>query len=89
MKIILRIIADCVLLGLIFVVPWWLAVLLIAAGIFLFHNFYEAFVFALFLNGFHGVTGVSFFGYNSYFIFIIGVIFIVAAILKNRLKFYS
>lgn len=89
MKIISRIIADIVLLGLIFIVPWWFSIILIAAGIFIFSTFYEAFFLAVLLDGFYGASGISLYGYNLFFTFCISAIFILAVLLKNRLKFYS
>jgi len=88
MKIILRIIADLSIFVAIFIVPWWLAIFLVAVGIFIFDTYYEAFVFALLLDSFHGVTGQSFYGYNTFFILTVGGIFIISIFLKNRLKFY-
>jgi hypothetical protein len=69
--------------------PWWLSLVFICAGIFVFSNFYESFVFALLLDGFNGVPGVGFLGLNTFFVLIIGAVFIVSIFLKTRLKFYQ
>ncbi len=83
-----RIIANLVILASVFIAPWWLTIILITAGVFLFRFFYEAFIFSVLLDGFHGVQGVTFWGLNSLFLTIVGIIFIASIFLKTRLRFY-
>ncbi len=83
-----RIIADVLIFSLIFVGPWWLSIVLISAGIFLFRHFYESLALAIFLDGLYSVPGVTFFGTGAFFTIIIVAIFLLSIFLKTRLKFY-
>lgn len=84
-----RIICDVIFFLLIFVSPWWQSVVLVAAGIFVFRNFYEALLFGVLLDSFHGVTGATFFGLNSLFTIGFGLVIIISLLLKTRLRFYK
>lgn len=86
---VVRIIFSIALFFFIFIMPWWLSLAFLCAGIFVFSNFYESLVFALVLDGFYGVPGAGFFGLNTFFISIIGAVFIVSIFLKTRLRFYQ
>ena len=88
MIVIFRIIVDLILLLAIFIMPWWLSLLLIIAAIFYFNTFYESVIFAILLDGFYGIPGLTFYGINAFFTTVIGVIFILLIFLKPRLKFY-
>lgn len=83
-----RVIADILLFFLIFVGPWWLLIVLISAGIFLFRNYYESLGLAIFLDGLYSVPNVTFFGSGAFFTIIIAAIFLLSTFLKTRLKFY-
>jgi len=89
MRIKYRIIADILIFTLIFVGPWWLSIVLISAGIFLFRHFYESLALAIFLDGLHSVPGVTFFGTGALFTIIIAAVFLASIFLKTQLKFYS
>jgi hypothetical protein len=73
---------------LIFIAPWWFTLPLVCLAIFFFGYFYESIFFALLLDGFHGVQGVTFGGTNVFFLAIIGGVFLVSIFLKPRLSFY-
>ncbi len=88
-SVIKRIIFDTCTFLLVFVAPWWFMLVLLVAAIFIFPTFYEALFFAVLLDAFHGVPGVSFFGLNIFFTAIISCIFIVSIFLKTRLRFYQ
>lgn len=88
MKIIIRIIVDLFIFGLIFIAPWWLSVAVIAAAIFVFQKFFEALFFAVLLDGYHGVTGLTFFELNIFFTSIMSAVLLLSIFLKNRLTFY-
>lgn len=88
MSILFRIAADIVIFISIFTTPWWFSVLLICIVIFWFEFFYESLLFSFFLDGFHGIPGMTFFGINTFFTTVIGVVFLVSIFLKTRLKFY-
>ncbi len=83
-----RVIADVALFFLIFIAPWWLSLVVVVACIFIFEYFYEALLFAVLLDGFHGVPGTSFFGCDLLFTAIISLALLVALFLRTKLKFY-
>lgn len=62
--------------------------LLVCVGIFLFQNYYESLIFAVLLDGYYGVAGLTFFGLNTFFVSVIAFVFLVAIFLKPRLMFY-
>jgi len=83
-----RIFSDILILGLIFIAPWWLTLPLVCVAIFFFHYFGESLFFALLLDGFHSVENISFGGTNAFFLTTIGAVFLVSIFLKPRLSFY-
>ncbi len=89
MNIALRIIVDIVLFISIFTAPWWLTIALAIVSLFIIHGFYEVLIIAVLLDGFHGVPGVSFFGYNLFFTTVISVAFVLTTLIKPRLNFYD
>lgn len=84
-----RIVTNCILFILIFIAPWWFSLALVCIGLFFFESFYESVFFGLLLDGYQGVTGLTFFGLNIFFTVFVAVIFIVSIFLKTRLTFYS
>lgn len=88
MKLIFRIIFDIVVFISVFILPWWLSLIVILVGIFVWPYFFESFILAIFLDGFHGISGISFHGHNAFFVLLVSVFFIVSMFLKTRLKFY-
>lgn len=88
-QLLLRILFSIGCFVFIFVLPWWLSIILITAGIFVFPKYFEALVFAILLDGYVGVPSVAFGGTNMFFVSVIGVIFVAALFLKLRLTFYS
>ncbi len=83
-----RIIADIVIVILLCIAPWWLSLVLVCAGLFLFESYYESVLFAVFMDGFHGQPGVTFFGINALFTCVVSFVFLVSIFLKTRLTFY-
>jgi hypothetical protein len=88
-NIFLRIVIDIALIIFVFTIPWWLVVPAIIISMFFVHEFYESILFGMLLDGFHGVPGVSFYGYNALFLSIISAALLLVIFIKPRLTFYD
>lgn len=87
--LILRIAFNVLTFILIFVSPWWLALLSVFVGILLFTNFYEGFLFGYILDLFYGTPGETFYGTNLLYVFSVALFMLIALFLKKRLRFYD
>ncbi len=65
---------------------WWLSLGLVFFGIFLYRNFYEAFLFAFVMDSVYSVTRDLFFGKMFVYVVIIFVLFIFVRWFKERLR---
>jgi hypothetical protein len=84
-----RLILDIFILLALFIVPWWLAVALIFAGLSIFHNYYEILIFGLVTDALYGVPLADFNGFTFVYTLSAFVLFIIAMYLKRIIKFYS
>jgi hypothetical protein len=66
--------------------PWWLPLGLVFLGIFLYRNFYEAFLFAFMMDSIYSVTRNMFFGKTFVYVIIVFVLFIFVRWFKERLR---
>ncbi|AKM84125.1 TPA: hypothetical protein DCZ46_00235 [Candidatus Campbellbacteria bacterium] len=66
--------------------PWWLSLGLVFLGIFLYRNFYEAFLFAFVMDSVYSVTKNLFFGRMFVYIVIVFVLFLFVRWFKERLR---
>lgn len=83
----IRIIID--LLIVIFIAmafPWWLSLGLVFLGIFLYRNFYEAFLFAFMMDSIYSVSKDLFFGKVFIYLIIVVIVFIFVRWFKERLR---
>ncbi len=82
----IRIILDIFILVSIAIFPWWLTAILIIAGIFIFDNFYESFLFAVIIDSLYGIPRELFF--EIPFVTLLGVatLFFFIRGFKKRLR---
>jgi hypothetical protein len=84
-----RVAADLAILLSVLFLPWWVSLFLIFLGALFLENFYEAFLFGLFLDALYGTALVNFHGFRLFFAST-GLFFIfVSAIMKKKMRFFS
>ncbi|MFA6552666.1 MAG: hypothetical protein WCT19_04165 [Candidatus Paceibacterota bacterium] len=81
----IRILTDILLVLAVVIFPWWLSVPLAALFLFVFDNFYEIFLIGALADSLYG-KGAFF---EFYYVIIFGVCFLVAFLLKKRIRLYA
>ena len=84
-----RVLFDIALLLAVFIVPWWAALIVALAGIFLFDDFYEAVGAGMLMYALYGVGSSGALASRLWLpVILIGVFFLLT-ILKKRIIKYS
>ncbi|HEY5588512.1 MAG TPA: hypothetical protein VIK86_06105 [Candidatus Paceibacterota bacterium] len=84
-----RVIFDIILFISIFVLPWWVSVLLMLAGMFIFNNFYEFLVASVIIYSLFATKGDRIISSSVYFPLIIIVCYISIQVIKNNMILYK
>lgn len=82
-----RIIFDIVLIIAVFIAPPWFSLVLAAAGLFYFTNFYEIFAAGFIIDGMYGIP-LLFFPAPVFYTTSAACLFIISFVLKKYLSFY-
>jgi hypothetical protein len=84
-----RILADIVLLVSVFIFPWWFVLMLGTVMLFIFPDFYEILFLGIVLDSLYNAP-IARYHHVEFVVTLITVfLFILAEVLKRRLRFYS
>jgi hypothetical protein len=84
-----RLIGDVILLISVLVFPWWVSILLLLIGIFIFNNFYEFIVFNVIINSLYVIPSDRLLSNPLFFSLTIVVAYILIQILKSNIILYK
>lgn len=84
-----RVIFDIILLITVFVLPWWISVLLILIGIFVFNNFYEFLVANVIVYSLYSIPGTRLISSPVFFCLIIIVVYIGIQAIRENIILYK
>lgn len=84
-----RVIFDIVLLISVFVFPWWISVLLLLVGIFIFKNFIEFIVTNVIIYSLYAVPNDRLITSPVFFSALIIVLYVIVQIIRNNIILYK
>ena len=84
-----RVIFDVILLISVFVFPWWISVLLLLIGIFIFKNFFEFIVANIIIYSLYAVSNDRLISSPVFFSALIIVLYIAIQIIRNNIILYK
>lgn len=84
-----RVIFDIILFTSIFIFPWWISVLLLFLGIFVFNNFYEFIVASVIIYSLYAIPGDRIISSPIFFSSFIVILYIVIGYIKNNIILYK
>lgn len=84
-----RVIFDVILFISVFIFPWWIIVILIFIGIFVFKNFYEFIITAVIIYSLYALPGNRIISSPVFFSSSIIILFIFIQIIKNNIILYQ
>ncbi len=80
---------DIVLVLLLFILPYWVGIILMFVGIFLFKNFYEFIISGTILYSLYTIPGNNLITSPILFFTIVIIIYIFIQILRHKIIFYN
>jgi len=66
--------------------PWWFTAILIIAGIFIFNNFYESFLFAVMIDSIYSIPRELFFNASFTSLLVVAILFFSIRGFKKSLR---
>ena len=84
-----RVIFDVILLISVFVFPWWISVLLLLIGIFIFKNFFEFIAANIIIYSLYAVSNDRLISSPVFFSALIIVLYIAIQIIRNNIILYK
>lgn len=84
-----RIIFDIVMFISVFVFPWWISVLLLLFGIFVFKNFFEFILATVIIYSLYSIPGSGLIASPIFFSLFIIILYIAIQFLKNNIILYK
>lgn len=84
-----RIIFDTILFILVFVCPWWVSLLGIIIGIFVFCNFYEYIGVCFIIFALYSVNNERFISSPVYFSLIVIISYLIIQVIKSHIILYK
>ncbi len=84
-----RVIFDIILLVSIYIFPWWVSILLVLIGVFIFDNFYEFLVSSVIVYSMYATKGDRIISSSVFFPLIIIISYISIQSIKNNIILYK
>lgn len=84
-----RVIFDVVLFISVFVFPWWISVLLLFVGIFIFNNFYEFIIASVIIYSLYAIPGDRIISSPVFFSSVLIILYLIIEYIKNNIILYK
>jgi len=84
-----RIIFDVVLFTSVFIFPWWISILLLFIGIFIFNNFYEFIIANVVIYSLYAISGNRIISSPIFFSSVLIILYIIIEYIKNNIILYK
>lgn len=84
-----RIVFDAVLFTSVFVFPWWISVLLLFIGIFIFNNFYEFIIASVIIYSLYAIPGDRIISSPIFFSSVLIILYLIIEYIKNNIILYK
>lgn len=84
-----RVIFDVAIFILLFIAPWWIGLILLLLGIFIFSDYYEFIIGLLIIFSVYSIPGNEIFHSPVFFSAVTIVIYVLIQLLKNNIILYK
>jgi hypothetical protein len=84
-----RIIFDAVVCFAVLFLPWQFFIFFVFAGGLVFQNYFEAFIFGLFMDALYGTPAVNFHGFHLFFAFASLSLIFITGFLKTKIRIFE
>lgn len=84
-----RVVFDVVLFISVFVLPWWISVLLLFIGVFIFNNFYEFIIASVIIYSLYAISGDRIISSPIFFSSVLIILYITIEYIKNNIILYK
>jgi hypothetical protein len=84
-----RVIFDIILFISVFIFPWWISILLVFVGIFMFNNFYEFIIASVIVYSLYAIEGDRLISSPIFYSLIIITLYIVIQIIRSNIILYK
>jgi hypothetical protein len=84
-----RIIFDIILFTSVFIFPWWISILLLFVGIFIFDNFYEFIIASVIIYALYSVPEHGLISSPIFFSSVIIILYIIIQSIRNNIILYK
>jgi hypothetical protein len=84
-----RVITDIALFISLFIFPWWFVVVLAVIALFFFNSYYEVIFLGVIIDSLYNAPIARFHGFEFVVTIAMVLLYILAEVLKRRLRFYN